>query len=127
MNEKKKKPSAAQKACKDVLAFLHGQVFGPKQPPAAEPKVKTGVEITLTVDSCCIEAIAFALQAATSAGLLDGAQQGCITGVICQLLEQVPFHVKSQMGEAVGYARRRHAHREHRQMYAAAMAAPSRN
>lgn len=128
MNEKK--PSRAIKAATDFVVFVYGKVFKkPAVAPAEDycgPVVFCG-KLTIEADQCCLEALAFVVQTAICAGVLDSRQQRCLSRMIEQIGAHIPLENRKLMAGGSRYAAKRFEDRMREKLFAAAMAAPSRN
>ncbi len=132
MNEKK--PPKILKVFKsplDLFAFLHGQAFKQvgliAETPAEHPSDSLlTIPITLHLEPCEQKALVFALQAATSAGLLDPGQYEDVNTAIRQLSVQLDSATRTELSDSAAQAATRHKERLARKLFKAAEAAPSR-
>ena len=128
MNEKK--PSKAMKAATSWAGYIYDKVFQKPVRKAAEddsgPVVFCG-KLTIEADQCCLEALAFVVQAAICAGVLDPNQQCCLGGLIEQIGSLIPLENRKLMAGGSRYAARRLQERQQKKLFAAAISSPSTN
>jgi len=99
----------------------------PAESSPATTRKPSSLELTLTVDACCLEAFIFAITSAAYADMLDWSQAACCHGLIQQIGAQVSPETKTLITVAAKYAAQRHEDRQQRRLYQAIVVSPSRN